>query len=288
MNYQRLFCLTIFHDYYQDQTCPDFTIEPTQACRKLLQGHRLLVKPMVNGLWVMVPLDDFQQPVIPLAESLVFTFLLKLKSQAFVSFTQLATDYDAVQSLYAFSNQNLETPGVSELSPILVQRFVLSQPAANQSALEQRWAHVSDLKIAGRDKVFGLVEIHRNGSLVTAPLQTSEFKIRFAVKQQIWKYYLIAANAAQSATFSIQDKDANIAFMKADIDPSDRVLALIQHRFPSSQPVLFQSEAPVPCQEMGRQNIQLLKNGQTQPWIPHLPNPPNQHGSQVVNVLEDV
>ena len=290
MHYQRLFCLTIFHGYYQEpeQICPDFTIEPTLACRKLLQGHRLLVKPMVNGLWVMAPVNDAQQPVIPLTESLTLTFLLKLKNRAFVSFTQLANGYDAVQSLYVFSNQGLETPGVSELSPILAQRSVLSQPETNQSALEQRLARVSDLKTAGRDKVFGVVEIHRNGSLAAAPLQTSEFRMRFAAKQQVWKYYLIAANSAQSATFSIQDKDANIAFMKTDIDPSDRVLALIQHRFPSSQPVLFQSEVPVPCQETGRQNIQLLKTGQTQPWIPHLPNPPNQHGSQVINVLEDV
>lgn len=288
MHYQRLFSLNIFHDYYRDQICPDFTVEPTRACRKLLQGHRLLVKPVVNGLWVMVPVDDAQRPVIPLAESLTFTFLLKLNNPTFVSFTELATEYDAVQSLYAFSNQDLQTPGVATLMPILVQRSALSQPDTDQSALEQRLARVSDLKTAGREKIFGLVEIHRNDSLITAPLQTSEFQMRFAAKQQVWKYYLITANSAQSATFSIQDKDANLSFAKAEINPSDRVLAVIQHRFPTSQPVLFQSEAPVPCQEMGRQNIQLLKNGQTQPWIPHLPNPPNQHGSQVVNVLEDV
>ena len=291
MQYQRLFSLNIFHDYYRDRTSPDFTIEPTQACQKMLQGYRLLLKPMVNGLWILVPVNEAQQPVIPLAESLTFTFLLKLNNLALVSFTQLAPDYNAVQSLYVFSNQDLETPGVSELTPLLVQRSALHQPQAEQSALEKRLAPLSDLKTSRSDKVFGLIEIHNNAALSTDPAQISEFEIRLPVKQQIWKYYLIAASDAQSATFSIQDQDAKISFTQTNIDPGDRVLALILHRFPTSQPVLFQSEAPVPCQETGRQNIQLLKTvkpGQTQTWIPHLPNPPNLHGSQVINVLEDL
>ena len=288
MHYQRFFSLNIFHDYYRDQICPDFTITPTQTCRKILQGHRLLIKPMSNGLWVMVPLNEDHQPMIPLTESLTFTFLLTLNNLAWVSFTQLAADYDAVQSLYTFSNQNLSTPGRSELTPILVQQSALKLPEADQSALEQRLAHIPDLKTSRQLNVFGVVEIRKNDTLSTDPLSISEFQIRFPVKQQVWKYYLIAANSAHSATFSIHDDDANISFAKVDIDPGDRVLALIQHRFPTSQPVLFQSEAPVPCQETGRQNIQLLKTGQTQPWIPHLPNPPNHHGSQVINVLEDL
>ena len=293
MHYQRLFCLTIYHDYYQNQICPDFIIEPTSACRKMLQGHRLLVKPMVNGLWVMVPVNDAQQPVIPLAEALTFTFLLKLNNLAFVSFTQLDAAYDAVQSLYTFSNQGLTSPGISEMSSVLVQRVLLApehdqQQADPRTALEKRLAQLTDLKISGPEKIFGVVEIHNNATLSTDPLQPSEFQIRFPVKQQVWKYYLITANKAQSAMFSVQDKETHIAFSQVDIDPGDRVLALIQNRFPTSQPMLFQSEQPVPCQAMGRQNIQLLKQGHNQPWIPHLPNPPNHHGCQVINVLEDV
>ncbi|MBT9314484.1 hypothetical protein [Leptothoe spongobia] len=277
MQYQRLFCLTIFHDYYQDQICPDFTIEPTGACRKLLQGHRLLVKPMVNGLWVIVPVDSAKQPMIPLADSLTFTFLLRLNNLGLVNVTQLDADYDAIQSLYTFSNRDLTSPGTSPLSPSLVQRSDLKQATL-----------AKDINPSGSDKVFGIVEIHNNDSLSTDPWQTSEFQIRFPVKQQVWKYYLIAAKNGPSSPFSIQDKAANISFSQVNIDPNDRVLTLIQNRFPTSQPVLFQSEEPVPCQAIGRQNIQLLKQGDNQPWIPHLPNPSNRHGTQVINLLEDL
>ena len=203
---------------------------------------------------------------------------MQLNNLALASFTQLDPDYDAVQSLYAFSNDDLTSPGIAEMTPSLMQRAEFNQGGMAKEPIS-----------FGADKVFGVVKIYNNGSLSTANiLQTSEFQIRFPVKQQVWKYYLITAKNGSSSPFSIQDKDANISFSQSDIEPSDRILSLIQNRFPTSQPLLFQSEQPVPCQAMGRKNIQLLKQGHNQPWISHLPNPPNHHGCQVINVLEDV
>ena len=288
MHYQRCFSLSIFHDYYKDHTCSDFTIEPTRVCQKLLSGHRLILKPTVNGLWVLMPVNGEQQPIFPLAESLTFTFLLKLKHPGLLSFTQLDADYSAIASLYSFSNQTLTTPGVANLPAVLMQRSDLHPANPALTDLTTRLAKITELNSAERKTVFGVVEIHNNGSLSTRPPTISEFRITFAAKAQIWKYYLVAAKTSQSSPFSIQDKNAEIAFVPKELDPSDRVATAIQHRFPDSQPVLFQSETQIPCQETGRQNIQLLKNGHTKPWIPHLPNPPNHHGSQVINLLEDV
>ena len=288
MHYQRCFSLSIFHDYYRDNACSDFTIEPTRACQKLLSGHRLLLKATVNGLWVLMPVDDEQQPVFPLAESVTFTFLLKLKNPEFISFTQLDTDYSAIASLYSYSNQPLKTPGTADLSPLLVQRSALHPSNLDATGVEKRLAKIPELKFAERKNVFGVVNLYNNGAIPTNGSTVSEFRIPFAAKAKIWKYYLIAAKTTQSAAFSIYDKDAEIVFAPIEMDPSDRVAISIQHRFPDSRPVLFQSETRVPCQEAGRQNIQLLKNGHTKPWIPHLPNPPNHHGAQVINLLEDV
>ncbi|MCG8368741.1 MAG: hypothetical protein MJA27_36080 [Pseudanabaenales cyanobacterium] len=288
MHYQRCFNLSIFHDYYRDNVCSDFTIEPTRACQKLLRGHRLILKPMVNGLWVLMPVDAEQQPVLPLAESFTFTFLLKLKNPAFFSFTQLDADYAAIASLYSFSNQTHNTPGIADLSSALVQRSALHPTNPAPTDLTRRLTKITALNTAERKTVFGVVEIHNNGSLPTSPPPVSEFRITFAAKAQIWKYYLVAAKTSQSFPFSIHDKAAEITFVPTELDPSDRVAIAIQHRFPDSQPVLFQSETQILCQETGRQNIQLLKNGHTKPWIPHLPNPPNHHGAQVINLLEDV
>lgn len=257
MHYQRLFDLNIFHEYYRDGICSDFLIEPTQLCWKLVRGHRLILKNTAQGLVVLMPVDGEQQPMFPLAENIVFTFLLKLKNSAFTSFTSLEPDYSAIAHLYTFSNQTLTKPGIVTLPPAIHSR--------------------------GGNNAFGIVEIHNNASL-----KKSEFQIKFSAKTQRWKYYLIASKKGQAAPFSIQDKNSEITFIQTEIEPRDCVVAEIQHRFPDSQPYLFQSETPIPCQEAGRQNIQLLKQGQTKPWIPHLPNPPNQHGTQVINAIEEV
>ncbi|MDJ0703444.1 MAG: hypothetical protein QNJ46_09210 [Leptolyngbyaceae cyanobacterium MO_188.B28] len=288
MHYQRCFSLKIFHEYYRDGVCSDFSIEPTRACQKLLNGHRLLIKPTVNGLWVLRPLDGEQQPVFPLAESVTLTFLLKLKNPAFISFTQLDAGYSAIASLYSFSNQTLQTPGTMDLPSVLVQRSALHPANSGASDLETRLAKIAELKTAERRTVFGVVDIRNNGSIPTNGSTVSEFRMPFAAKAKVWKYYLIAAKTSQSSAYSIHDEDAGIVFAPVELDPSDRVVSAIRYRFPESRPVLFQSETQVPCQEAGRQNIQLLKTGHTKPWIPHLPNPPNHHGAQVINLLEDV
>ena len=288
MHYQRCFSLKIFHDYYRDGLCSDFSIEPTRTCQKLLNGHRLLIKPTVNGLWALRPLDGAQQPIFPLAESVTLTFLLKLKHPEFVSFTQLDAEYSAIASLYSFSNQPLTTPGTGDLQSTHLNRSALHPSNSDASDLTNRLARITELKTAERKNVFGVVDLHNNGSIPKDGSTVSEFRIPFAARAKIWQYYLIAAKTTQSSAYSILDKNAEIAFAPVEMDPSDRVAIAIQHRFPESQPVLFQSETRVPCQEAGRQNIQLLKTGHTKPWIPHLPNPPNHQAAQVINLLEDV
>ena len=294
MQYQRLFRLAIAHDYYSDKICSNFVVEPTQNCCKLIKSHRLLLKPQSDGLWVMMPVTDSQQPLMPFADDASFTFLLKLNSASFLTFTNLAAEYDATQSLVVFSSDDLSESdlgtGTVSLKSSLLQLSELKQAKAEQSALAQRLSALGCLSTARQAGVFGLVELSAKAALLAAEAGTSEagtFKASFAAKQQTWKYYLIADNG-QSDTFSIADKDAAISFVLTEIDAGDRLLATIQHRFPNSQPVLFQSQQPVPCQKAGRQNIQLLKAGHTQPWIEHLPNPPDQHGIHVLNLMQEL
>ena len=296
MRYQTYFNLELFHSYYQDYICPDFTIEPTAACQRMLRGHRLVIKPNVNGVQVLVPLDASQQPVISLAPSEIFTFLLKLNNPTFVSFTQLDPLYRTSQSLYVFSNDMVAdivddtfvSSEASELSSKLIQYTNLAQPVAEQSALDIRCAAIAHEYSSQQSTIFGMIEIHNNNSLSQDFSQISEFKVTFVAKQQVWRYYLVADKGASAEAFSIQDKEAEISFSPASIEPGDRILAAIQHRFPQSQPILLTSAVPVSCRKLGRPNLQLFKQGHTKPWIPHLPNPPNQHGTQVINVLEDV
>ena len=291
MNYQRLFSLNLFHDYYRDRACADFKIEPTQACQRSIQGHRLILKDLENGILTLAPLDATDQPFVPLVKPLSFTFLLKLNNPEFTSFTQFETDYSAVDNFYCFSNDSLkssdETPATLELPRTLVKHSALRRSAAEQSALEQRLAQMIELKTAQRKSIFGIVEIQINESLSALPPQFQKFTLTFPAKKQYWNYYLVTEQGT-SSDFSLQDKTARIAFTQMETDPADRLLLAIAHQFPNSQPQRFQSQEPVTCQEAGENNIQLFKNGQTKPWLQHLPNPPNQSGTQVVNLLKDV
>ena len=307
MRYQPYFNLQLIHNYYRQKTCPDFTLEPTPACQRLLQGHRCLLKSSINGVQVLAPLETAtNQPVIPLAQSLLWTFLLRLKNPAFVSFTDLDNPpFQVGRSLYVFSNETLTQPGSSELKAGVIKRSELTKPAATQSEpattqsepattqsliAARRAAALATLSPRQRQTVFGLVEIHNNGSLTADFSQNSIFKVTFAAKQQIWAYYLVADKETSAQTFSIQDKNkdqsAAISFETATIAPGDRIVTALQNRFPNSQSILLKSTTLVTCQQIGRPDLQLLKDAK--PWISHLPNPPHQHGAQVINLLRDL
>src|SRR5690242_18454659 len=105
MHYKELFELRIIHEYYRDLICPDFSLEPTRECRKILNGHRLIVKNQVNGIVVIAPVDSESKLLIELAENLRFSFILKLKNQEFIDFTKI--DWKPVNNIiYQFSNKN--------------------------------------------------------------------------------------------------------------------------------------------------------------------------------------
>ncbi|WP_299409918.1 hypothetical protein [Acaryochloris sp. IP29b_bin.148] len=293
MRYQSYFNLKLFHNYYREKICPDFTLESTLACQHLLQGHRCLLKSSINGVQILVPLETPQQPLIPLDRSLTLTFLLRLNNPAFISFTQLDPRFQMGHSLYVFSNETLTASDSSEMASVVIQRSDLTKPAVTQSPIEARCAAtLATLSPHQRQTVFGLVEIHNNGSLTADFSQSSEFKVTLAAKQQIWAYYLVVNKGTSAQTFSIQDKNkdksAAISFETAIIASGDRIVTALQNRFPNSQSILLKSTNPVTCQQIGRPQLQLLKQDDAKPWISHLPNPPNQHGTQVINLLRDL
>ena len=286
MHYQPYYTLQLFHSYYADNICPDVAIEPTPACQRLLQSYRLVLKPRLNGITLLVPLETAKKPVIPLDTSMVFSFLLQLKTPNFVKFTQLAPQYQPGQSLYAFTNHTYKKPGTLELKPNIIQRSV--QPTDPSSLAGRCAAILATLSPHQRHTTFGLVNIHHNKSLATNFSQPTHFQITFTAKQQVWNYYLVANKGTQETTFSIKDKGAAITFEAAPIVAQDPVVTAIQDRFPNTQTIRFQSTQPIPCQQLAKPNLQLIKQGHTKPWLPHLPNPPNQSGTQVINLLEEL
>ena len=277
MNYKKLFELSIFHEYYRDNICPDFVVEPTIKCSKILRGHHLIVKNKVNGIVVVAPVDSGNKPEFELADNLQLTFKLKLKNKNFLDFTEI--DWEPVDNyIYQCSNQNTTQIGESDLEITETQLSIQKLPKGKN--------------------IFGIVDIYNNSSLPKNLSQSSEYKITFQAKKQQWCYYLITDNITNGNEFLILDKDTTrkaeikfTRFAKAEADKTDPIFSALSQQFPQSQQYLFKSDLQIPCQEGGIKNIQLVhqKNGNGQSenvWIDHLPNPPNHKGIQVINALK--
>ena len=274
MSYKQLFQLSIFHEYYQKQVCPDFSIEPTNECSKLLKGHRLILKNTINGIVVIAPVDSEQKSWIELADNLQFTFILKLQNQDFINFTDI--DWKPLDDIYQFSNRNNNQSGVLDL--------------------ERTLTSLSDRRLPKGQNIVGIVDIYNNDSMPKVLDQVSEYKITFQAKKQHWFYCLVTDSLTNGDEFSIEDKDitreTEIKFTRitsAEAGNADQIFSAIKQQFPDSQQYLFKSESEIACQEAGIKNIQLNRknNGSSDStmWIEHLPNPPN-NGIQVINTLK--
>ncbi len=279
MVYKQLFELSIFHNYYRSQVCPDLSIEPTSECSRILGGYRLILKNKVNGIVVIAPIDSENKPQIELADNLKFTFLLKLKNKNFIDFTEI--DWKPVEdSIYQYSNQKNTQIGTSNL--------------------EKTKMKLSDRKLAKGKDILGLVDIYNNYSFPKVLTRVSEYKITFQAKKQHWLYYLITDSVTQGDEFLIRDKDTTreteIKFTRlknTEGEKTDPVFSVLNQQYPQTQKYIFKSDSEITCQEAGIKNLQLVnqKNsngGNSTVWIEHLPNPPNHNGIHVINALKSL
>lgn len=298
MQYQPYFSLGIYHPYYYQNLCRDFDLEPTYLCQQILKGHRLVIKTTINGLKLFIPVNSEGLAVLPLDQSVTLTFLLKLNNPNFTNFTQLEETYQPSQYLYVFSNE-LNNNDLTLKSQIiefsrLTQAKIALTKAANQakistkellrdfSELELRCGAIAELNSMKRGQIFSLVEIHPPAS------QNQELIIFFQAKKQIWSYYLITDKGELNDRFSIKHPDNLLTFHTVPKDNSDRLWSSLEQKFPNSQTILLRSETPVDCHEIGKSQLQLIKQGVDKPWIPNLPNPPNQHGISVINLCREL
>ncbi|MEM8639434.1 MAG: hypothetical protein AAGG51_11545 [Cyanobacteria bacterium P01_G01_bin.54] len=283
LQYQPYFSLKIVHPYYPDEICSDLVMEPTPDTAQQLKNHRLLWRTSMNSLSLRQAIQADQQPLVPVAMETCFTFLLRPRTSEFMSVTQLESEFP-VQHFYRFSNANQTKRSKTKiLSVTELSRADLVKPQTEPSDLESRCAAILNQT---NGSLFGCIEIHHNAALAANDGEDTKFTLALSAKAQTWNYYLVVKKGIAANTFSIQDKDKEITFATAAIaDDTDPIATAIQSRFPTSQAVVLRSQKPVACRARSRPNLQLIKKGSTQPWIPHLPNPPNQQTTQVINLL---
>ncbi len=141
--YRRLAIVNILHGYYLDQDGSNYfelldnerlkrlaevvvtgryrisdqlSVEPTSGTRKLLEGHKIIIKETATGFLLAIAVQPVEvnnevryKPLIPVDENMNIQFMIKVKTNSFRAFTN--TRFKPVfPAGYYFTNQSV-TPG---------------------------------------------------------------------------------------------------------------------------------------------------------------------------------
>ncbi|MEN8115395.1 MAG: hypothetical protein ABFS16_00330 [Bacteroidota bacterium] len=218
IKYNPLFKVNILHQFFLNKGTDDFlimseaeqekllagysvsdvfTIMPSAKSRIKLDGHNMVFKTYGSGfmVWVKVSESDDTVPFIPLDNSLELIFLLKLRHNIFLNYTELG--FANAGKLFFFSNNRLSTePGTFPLinqkgdNSLIDDTFVLST-AGSESVYEE-------LTIPEMHNLFGVVKIRMKGETsaldvtgatgeIPEPYQV--FEIIFENRKTVWRYY---------------------------------------------------------------------------------------------------
>lgn len=93
MRYRRLFDVRTRHDYFLGGPCPDLAIElrawPSMHAR-MLSRHRLVARPQPDGVEILGPVDDTDQPLVAFADELRVSFDVRVSGDGFAHYTDLS------------------------------------------------------------------------------------------------------------------------------------------------------------------------------------------------------
>jgi hypothetical protein len=90
MKFVPWFAIRVKHDYYPDAVCSDVAVEPAARTQRLLDGYRMRLRELPDGVAVLAPLDaDGKNPLIAVQRGEVFAFELRARNPDFALFTDL-------------------------------------------------------------------------------------------------------------------------------------------------------------------------------------------------------
>ena len=258
MKYQEVSNIGIYNSYYQEGYCTDFELWPTEACQKLLKGHRMVAKPRSNGVAIIAPQQN-NAFFIEVAQGTVFSFYLKLADAEFYNFTDLAFLNAGTKALY--SNQAIASGGSTEH--------------------ELPFAALSDAEAATlRPGLFGRVDVASTAALPFSPDATYSYTINFQAKAMVWKYYIVSNLVNGQNNFTVTDESPQragqpISFTDVvQLDkkaPADDTAKQLNKLYPGATHLRIDSAQPLAYSEAGRKDIKLRRGEQV--LVEHLPNP---------------
>lgn len=115
--YKILFMVDLLNEYYTNLQCRDFSVVPSAATQKVLQGHQLLFKTVGNKVVVLTKVrtdaGNEDKPFVPVAPDTSFLFYLHLNQPVFTTITNLDTDKLRQSQRYYVTNFNQNKAGTS-------------------------------------------------------------------------------------------------------------------------------------------------------------------------------
>jgi len=114
INFNTLFDVDIFHEYYKDGISKDFEITPSEKCKELLSDYLLVFHKTSSGFNVSFNADENNNPIIPIDYQIKLVFHLTAKNTYLLNYTNLPID-KIKNTIYYFTNYNLGFPDQSVL-----------------------------------------------------------------------------------------------------------------------------------------------------------------------------
>ncbi len=182
--YKEIFRVTIKHDYYKKKYSKDFSFEPSEYCRKLLNNHNLKFKPTPYGFAVFAEVEESgsdEKLIRSFLDDTKFTFLVKLTNPFFLNFTDIPVKKKP-HTIYYFNNLTNHEAG-GELMLINKSEIPKTSSNASQTIMSSgiyKYTHNS----ADSSKT-GTVTFIDEGFNINQDLENNndEFQFRFDLSQ---------------------------------------------------------------------------------------------------------
>jgi hypothetical protein len=104
IQFDTLFEVEIYHNYYKSGIGEDLTIEPTVLCQRQLSNYGLFFKKTLKGFVVLyeytTDIAGHPHPLRPIEDALKFSFLLKSTNPYLINYSKLPIDSQADQIYY--------------------------------------------------------------------------------------------------------------------------------------------------------------------------------------------
>lgn len=109
--FKNIFELALYHDFYKEEKCCDFTLLPVSAAARMMSNHGALFRTKENNAFAVILSDASDTTAArPIRPDVSLVFAMKLDNYAFSNFTN---EFPSAGKIFLFSN-NID-PTITEL-----------------------------------------------------------------------------------------------------------------------------------------------------------------------------